>query len=435
MLKPIKQNLPEFIKQPLKKIKLGTYDRIRKKQLVMHMAKKHGGLINDIKSKEKVKVVFLVLHKSVWKVDTVFRRMLDDPYFEPEILVCPFVAYGEDQMLEEMAQAYEYFKSKGYPVKKSLKEDGSWLKLSELEPDIVFFTNPHNLTRKEYYELAYENYLSCYVPYFYLTTTHGGDRSIYNHLFHNAMWKIYMPHDYSIKRAFEVAENKARNCTLTGYPFCEELFKVTSSAHSSWKYQDKKKKKIIFAPHHTIEPGELELSNFLAVADMFTELAVKFEDSVQWAFKPHPILKMKLYLNSLWGKDRTNAYYDFWKNRSNTQLEEGEYVDLFIQSDAIIHDCGSFLVEYLLVEKPCAYLNIAGDLQLKSINEFGHLAMESYRIINKSSDVEGFVLDVISGINITSSHRDFIKSEIIPLFVQLKPSEMILKDIKASIIQ
>lgn len=208
------------------------------------------------------------------------------------------------------------------------------------------------------------NYLSCYVPYFFLTTTH--DQSIYNQTFHNVMWKNFMPHMFSYTRIKEISINKGSNSLLTGYPFVEILCDKKST-NSVWKKQDQKKIKLIFAPHHTIEEGNLKLSNFLLLAQPLKDLVIKYEDTIQWSFKPHPILKSKLYKNKDWGKTLTDDYYNFWKTQSNTQLDEGDYIDLFILSDAILHDSGSFIAEYLFVEKPCAYLNVIGKEQLESI--------------------------------------------------------------------
>lgn len=84
--------------------------------------------------------------------------------------------------------------------------------------------------------------------------------------------------------------------------------------------------------------------------------AQKYKDKVQIVFKPHPMLYRTLCEHSEWGKERTDAYYSMWNNMSNTQLEEGDYTELFMQSDAMIHDCGSFILEYLAVDKPCMFL-------------------------------------------------------------------------------
>jgi len=90
--------------------------------------------------------------RSVWNVGPVFKKMIDDPYFEPIVLVCPYVQYGKERMLEDLKSAYEYFDSKSYAVISSYREQNdTWVQLKDLKPDILFFTNPHNLTRPEYY--------------------------------------------------------------------------------------------------------------------------------------------------------------------------------------------------------------------------------------------------------------------------------------------
>ena len=44
-------------------------------------------------------------------------------------------------------------------------------------------------------------------------------------------------------------------------------------------------------------------------------------------------MKVKLYSHPDWGKIKTDKYYDFWTENSNSSLEEGEYIDLFIDTD------------------------------------------------------------------------------------------------------
>ena len=67
-------------------------------------------------------------------------------------------------------------------------------------------------------------------------------------------------------------------------------------------------------------------------ADM-VELAKKYQDSIQFAFKPHPVLKFRLI--NIWGEQKTEEYYKLWETMPNTQLETGDYIDLFLTSDAL----------------------------------------------------------------------------------------------------
>ncbi len=434
MLSTIKSAIPSPIKKILYPVKQKTYDQWYKKRLFKQMQVKHTELLEQMKDKQKIKVVFLAIHESVWKVDPVFRKMLEDPFFEPEILVCPYTIYGEERMLEDMEQAYNYFIDKGYPVRKSRNEDGSWVKLSDIKPDIIFFTNPHSLTRKEYYEEAYMNYLSCYVPYYFMATKHIAPNQEYNNIFFAAVWKIYWPHLTCMRQHKKLSVNKGSNGICVGYPAGEILVdnKYVYDFYS-WKEQNNNKRKIIFAPHHTIEDNKHSLSSFLKYADLMQQLAIANQDKAQWSFKPHPMLKSKLYLHPDWGTEKTNFYYNFWHSQSYTQLDEGEYHDLFLSSDAIIHDCSSFIVEYALTGKPSLYLINKNNLR-NLLNDFGKSAMKTSQRARSVDDVETFIDEVINQSNtakITDS-QDF-ERYIHEYYQTDLPSERIINDLKQSI--
>src|SRR5690554_1071679 len=106
MILLIKKAFLAPVKKMLRVLKYRTYDHWKKRHLAQKMAAKHKDLLSDLKGKERVKVVFLAIHKSVWKVDPVFREMLEDPFFDPLILVCPYVMYGEERMWQDMKEAY-----------------------------------------------------------------------------------------------------------------------------------------------------------------------------------------------------------------------------------------------------------------------------------------------------------------------------------------
>lgn len=422
MLQMIKKNLPKPVIKLLISIKQKTYYQRQKKILFKSMQLKHTTLLKRIKGKDKIKVVFLAIHKSMWKVDPVFQKMLIDPLFEPEILVCPYMDYGEERMLEDLEQTYHHFIEKGYPVRKSLKEDGSWLMLDEIKPDIVFFTNPHDLTHKEYYENAYLNYLSCYVPYSQGVSRYDNYNAQYNQRFHNAMWRIFLPHNESLEIFISKSASKGKNALVTGYPSCEEFFNLKKE--SPWKHNNKLK--VIWAPHHTINDPWLPYANFLGLADNFKELSKKYSRDVSFSFKPHPILKSKLYQHPQWGKEKTDTYYDFWKNSSNTQLDEGEYIELFKHSDAMIHDSGSFLAEYHCVKKPVFY--ICTEEVKAYLNPFGIKAMNSTYQGKSIDDIDFFISELINK-NI-KPNNSFFNQEIKKYFVVSNPSSKIINNIR-----
>lgn len=424
MLKVIKRILPKPVKKILITTKTKTYDQWQKKRLFEHMQLKHAELLQQAKGKEKIKVVFLVIHKSIWKVDSVFQKMLKDPLFEPEILVCPYTPYGEERMLEDMSLAYDYFKEKGYPVQKSLNNDGSWIKLEVLKPDLVFFTNPHDLTRKEYYEDAYLNYLSCYVPYHHEVVNNIEQ---FDQVFHVAQWKIFSTHQESLYLSRIISKAKGSNVIVTGYPAMEGFINrlEINSYKNAWKSNDGRLR-VIWAPHHSIELNkDVPYSNFLKYSNFFKKIAKKYSNKIVWSFKPHPMLKEKLYDHPDWGITNTDSYYKHWETQEYSQLDEGEYTDLFLSSSAMIHDSGSFLAEYLYMKKPVMYL--LADLNLRQhYSNFGISALSSCVQGKSEQDIGKFIEELIDGKMLKKEHEVFLNDYVLPYFEEEKPSDRII---------
>ena len=159
------------------------------------------------------------------------------------------------------------------------------------------------------------------------------------------------------------------------------------------------------------------------------KIAEKYLQEIEIVFKPHPLLYAKLLNHPEWGKEKTDEYYNKWKNGVNTNLVEGEYVDLFNTSDAMIHDCGSFAVEYLYVDKPVMYLAYDEDY-LNHIEPLGVEALDCHEIGFEENDIEKFVKNIIDG-NIDAkkeNRKAFIEKYLLPPN-GLTASENMLNDI------
>ena len=123
------------------------------------------------------------------------------------------------------------------------------------------------------------------------------------------------------------------------------------------------------------------------------ELAKKYENEIQIAFKPHPMLKPYLY--NKWGKQSTDSYYNKWAQFKNGQLETGEFEDLFLTSDAMILDSISFIAEYTAVNKPALFT--IGNSSRVNLNDFGNINFTVlYHTKNDmKKDIEEFVQNVV----------------------------------------
>lgn len=436
----IKKILPKPLKKILIAIKSKTIDSYQKKKLVKRMQVKHQELLVGLKGKEKIRVVFLVIHENTWKADEVFQRMLEDDFFEPIILVVPYITYNGatkvsiERTLEVNNKSFSYFESRGYETYSAVDKSGNVVKqVSDLNPDMVYFSCPYPETSQEFYSKIFKSYLSFYIPYFYMIYSWDGDDKFYNTSFHNSMMRTYLPHKTSYNKAINISCADNRQWFLSGYPSCERLYSKASNKRA-WNSGSDNKIKLIWAPHHSIYEDMLpNLGSFLFVADFLKEIAVKYKDRIYLSFKPHPLLKAKLDDHPEWGTDKTNEYYNFWNKSGFSQLDEGEYLDLFIQSDAMLHDSSSFLAEYLFVEKPVMYIDFKNNFN-GQFNDFGIKAYQSCLIAKNITDIESFIDGLLFGSNqITKNHAEFLENEIYPFYKDKLPSERIIEDIKQSL--
>lgn len=421
----------KFIYAPLLQVRRRILKLIFQRKINKQIDK-HKKNLERIKGKEKVSVAFFALQRSVWKYDYLYRLMVDHPKFEPVIIVCPIVNYGMENMLIEMRMCYDFFSSRNYKVRMAYNpETQEYLDIKkEINPDIIFYTNPYKgLIDNRYYITEFSDVLTCYVSYNY------GNSCLYdmfhNLPLHNLVWRFYAETEEHRKYSQEYADNKGQNIIVTGYPGIDAFIDSQYTASDVWKIKDSSVKRIIWAPHHTIdEKDRLSYSCFLRYANFMFEVAKKYEDLIQIAFKPHPLLRVKL--NRYWGEDKTTQYYESWGKLPNCFLVDNDYIDLFLTSDAMIHDSGSFITEYLYTKKPVLRTDNGRDLS-KEFNPFALNCLSMYYYAYSESDIEEFVRNVINGDDILRDKRNlFYKEKLLPPNNQLASCN-ILEDLLSNI--
>lgn len=302
--------------------------------------------ISKIDRDRPIRCVFFALLDSTWKCDSLYNAMLKNELFEPIILICPIVNYGRDNMLKRIEDCADFFDRKNYKYYKAIDEKtGEYLNVTRfLKPDIIFYTNPYEgLIDPKYYIDKFPNILCCYIPYFYASANAD---MYFNMRFHHLLWRFYIEND-DLKREYQ-AKSKFDNLKPVGYPIFDDF--IVKDNRSNYKT-------IIWAPHHGVDDSSLYIHNsFLKYYELFFQLAHKYNGFVKFVFRPHPLLKNKLYEHVDWGIEKTDNYFKRWKNTDNCELSEtGDYIELFNRSDAMIHDCGSFVTEYIYYNKPGLY--------------------------------------------------------------------------------
>lgn len=344
--------------------------------------------------KKKFSVVFFLQNESVWKYDSLYKLMEKSDEFEPTVVVSPFnvhLFYDKAECLNVMQKAVSFAQEQKYNYLCAFDfEKKKWVNVrKKLNPDIVFFSKPYKDTLPQYHIYKFKDKLTLYAPYG--ITCIDIYRTNYNLPFNNLLWKFLVETKFQKGFAEQYSLCKGDNALVVGALATEKLMDPNYHPKDVWKPQNRPKKRIIWAPHHTVD-YLFNFSNFLVYCDLMLELAKKYEDKVQFAFKPHPVLKFKLI--NLWGKEKTETYYKKWEDMENTQLEQGYYMDLFKTSDALIHDCASFTAEYLYTKKPTLFM-VRDSQVLSHWNPFGKKCFDVHYHAENMEQIEDFINHVV----------------------------------------
>lgn len=353
--------------------------------------------------KRPIRVAFMLYDLPFWKSEALFKAMLEDEKFAPVFWVtdAPLIQ-NKDIQLSIRKSCDDYVRKNNFPF----YEDVSWNDLKkQFSPDFVFVAHPYDyLIPFSVKDLR--DVLVCYIPYGYSNMAeprvYAGNKIKY-------FYRYYLESAYIQQEARKYMKNNADNTRVSGLPMADWIKGSTESRETD-------RKCIIWAPHWTIRNhtgGVLDVSTFLTVADDMLKIARKYESKITMVFKPHPLLKRKLYADVEWGQERTEAYFKAWEEGVNTSMEEGNYADLFARSDAMIHDSGSFIQEYLLTNKPCLYMVRSDGSAM--FNKSTKQALDCYQKGYNAVDVDNFVQSVLNGEDPLADKREaFLKSYLLP---------------------
>lgn len=375
-------------------------------------------VINYNSGKAPLNVLFLCPDKDVFCLEKLFHLMEKSVEFKPVVGVFPYEHIDpkikfDASKYEKIVQWLEQKQMKYVPLYDFEKNE--YLSLKKFQPDIVFFNSTLGLKNTDRFLAEASNAITCFVPYGYFLS--NSQKFIFDTDFHLKMTYLFWESSVSLAMSEHYARNKGENSFFAGYPKLDPFFDG-HSPENVWKEQSVAKKKIVWAPHHSIEndPDHYGYSCFNELADVMLELAEKYRDKAQFAFRPHPLLRSLLNADKRWGEQKTTEYYQKWEQRENTQFSNGDYVDLLLTSDAMIGDSISFMCEYSAIDKPYLFTT-RDDTVSHKFNELGETVFNHllYKAPPLSEKIESFLQDVVLNGNdpLSEKRRTFTKENLL----------------------
>ena len=341
---------------------------------------------------ERLKVAFLVCDASMFSGESVYARMAIDPRFDCFIAVAPRVTRGDEFLRSTLAKTTESLRKRYGGAVRALYDPDTKVAVP-LDADIVFSTVVYeDQTLPDYTtERLSERSLVAILYYGYGGLFISNEKK--TPFLPNIVlsWRYFVSNEAT--RRMNIAKNPLleANAVTVGYAKMDRLASIPRREGGG--------KTILLCPHHTLEkiPGELSLSTFLKNADLYQRLPELFPE-IAFVFRPHPLLFPRLATDKWWGPEKTAAYEKAMEAHPNVTFQRGgDYFESFRNSDALIHDCGSFLAEYFYTGKPQCYLLEDESTLQEQFLPFARTLAEHVRKAYVDEDVIGFIRDVAAG--------------------------------------
>lgn len=301
---------------------------------------------------EKIQVYFLCQYIQGWnKIENVYREMEKSELIDVHMLAIP-----DDISKFPENPEFEFWKKQD-PKAINAVQNGKWYDLHAANPDYVFIQRPYNnYLPIEYHTTTIYQYAKlCYIPYGYLLANIRSVVSppefaelVYMFFSENIYEKKYLDECHPNMKLFHIKKNLS-----LGYPALDIKSDDEKGISAFERIKNKESLyKIIWTPRWTTDEKLLG-TNFFKYKDEFVKF-IQERKEFGGVFRPHP-LAFQNFIQT--GKMKEQEVESYLKNFTERLVYDKTslYYKTFEESDCLITDFSSIIVEYLATEKPIIF--------------------------------------------------------------------------------
>jgi len=383
------------------------------------------------KTGDKIRVGFIVQELTVFNKSKLLIEMLEnDDRFEVLLLCIPSNIYNGELVdnPDFYNDTYEYLLKKGYRnLINTMKNNGEWVSVKSLDINYLFYNRPYNYYYpQEYRSKNVSKYCKICVLLYAMTMTKkeiaitlNKDffKDVYYYFSETIECLNYNTNRYPITHALNLQKTK-----YTGMPVFEYFHKHKDAKKESksWSFS-KNNFRIIWTPRWTTDI-DLGGSNFFEYKDLFLRFAETYDD-VDLLFRPHPLL-FKNFLST--GQMSSCEYEDLlnkFESMPNIDIDNyKEYISTFYNSNVLISDISSVILEYLVMGKPVIFCK--NNMQVELMDELKEI-LESCYCVDSFEELLSCLTNLMNGID---TKRD-VRERIIIKKLLLPSADLIKKEL------
>ncbi|MBE8950477.1 MAG: CDP-glycerol glycerophosphotransferase family protein [Quinella sp. 3Q1] len=307
--------------------------------------------IAAIRRKNKIEVGFVLYDSSMWCGDDLYNFFAADERFELTIFLCLRTDKSTDELVQsDFLHGVEQFKARGLNVTAIADKN-----FPVPAQDVLIFLTPYLEVLPPAFHLSNltARTLMTQIPYGIQVSKWYSWLSL---PIMRMAWKVFLETKDTLDIFRQIHADGATRSFYSGYTRTDCFYEQNNNFKFAWKMTRPDAKKIIYAPHWSIDNGVL-YSTFQWNFKFMYEFA-KAHPEISWVFKPHPNLLFSAVTSGLFpSTEAFQEYLHAWDSLPNAKVVTGGYYqEIFATSDGMIHDSGSFIAEYQFTQKPMIFL-------------------------------------------------------------------------------
>ena len=336
------------------------------------------------KKKPKIRVYFIAQYKAgVNKFESVVREMQKDETIDVKVLAVP-----NDINDLSANKELSYWKDIFGDITIDAICNNSWFDLESAKPDYVFIQRPYDLLVPEVYRktIISEYAKVCYIPYAFPITAMYDFATPKNEIkYYDIIFAEYEEADNYYKEAMaEVGDRRKRSSVNYGYPALDIVKQETNKDNSAFRNINSKFN-IMWTPRWTTSKETIETS-FFDYKDAIVDYCKK-DKNTNLVFRPHPLTFDNFIKEKLMSKKEVKDYINNFTD--NLYYDKSSYyIETFKESDVLVTDYSSIIIEYLLFNKPIIYTQkdtFTKSKQAKELEKYFYKVKnkrELYKVLN-----------------------------------------------------
>lgn len=350
------------------------------------------------KKSRKIKVYFLCQYMQGYnKIFDVIECMKNNELFDAKVLAIP-----DNIDLFPKNNEYEFWYSKFGTIVVNSIVNNQWFDLKKEKPDYVFVQRPYdNYLPHEFQIETLKQYTKlCYIPYCFELAD-----------LRNVILPEFFVKNISLlfctqRDEFEYCSNIIKNiddglCRKVfnlGYPSLYSIVKKNNN--SAFKKIDKRNNlNIIWTPRWTIDKKLCKTSFFEYKSKIIKYM--KKNNNINFVFRPHPLTFKNFIDKGIMTKSQVDNYLKNFKKTNLYYDCSSDYYDTFADSDILITDYSSIIIEYFLLNKPIIYCYS----KLEKMTDFMKQMIDCFYCVKNWMELENALENLKKGIDPLKKNR------------------------------